>query len=185
MTVEENISNGKKALQSIIKNHKDVKNAMRRDDIGNIDFIWGIPGNGTRFKHGYGLSHIIAKRDFETGDGVEVANKLVEVIAKGSDIDRQNASHGSGEYRIRIHFDEFTAVLSAATEERNSWLLTGWENTKVKSHEKKKAMVNARGEGNDSSTATAATPTLTRRSGETIAVANSNIPQIEPASKEK
>lgn len=139
MTVDENISRGKNALQSIIENHNDIKNAMYRDDIGKIDFVWGTPGTGAKFKRGYGLSHIIAKRDSETGDGVAIANKLIEVIAKGTDVDRQNALHGSGEYRIRIHFDGYTAILSSATKEHNSWLLTGWVNNQVKSSKKKES----------------------------------------------
>ena len=44
-------------------------------------------------------------------------------------------------------------------------------------------MVNACGEGDDSSTATATTPTLTRRNGETIADTCLIVPQTEPISK--
>ena len=51
--------------------------------------------------------------------------------------------------------------------------------------QKTKATVSARGEGYDSSTATAATPTLTRRNGETIASVDSSIPQQKTERNEK
>ena len=55
--------------------------------------------------------------------------KIVETIAKGTDIEEQKSLHGQGEKRIRIHYDGHTAVLSATkgTKGENSWLLTGWE----------------------------------------------------------
>ena len=61
-------------------------------------------------------------------------------------------------------------ILQFINKKRNSWLLTGWE-------DKKEAPVNASGEGYDSSTATTATPTLTRRNGETDASSMSNVAQ--------
>lgn len=138
---------------------------MYRDDTGNIDFVWGREGTGTKFKHGYGLAHIIAKRNSENGNGIETAKKLVEVIAKGTEVERQESQNGDGEARLKIHYDGYTAVLSLSRD-KNTWLLTGWEDNDAGS---KKATVNASGEGYDSTTATTATPTLTRRNGETVA----------------
>ena len=65
---------------------------MNVDGIGNIDIVWGPPGKGAKFKGGYGLSHILAKRndDYEKGrstvDGKTTAkasaeNKTVAFIA--------------------------------------------------------------------------------------------------------
>lgn len=138
---------------------------MYRDDTGNIDFVWGREGTGAKFKHGYGLAHIIAKRNSENGNGIETAKKLVEVIAKGTKVERQESQNGDGEARLKIHYDGYTAVLSLSRD-KNTWLLTGWEDNDAGS---KKATVNASGEGYDSTTATTATPTLTRRNGETVA----------------
>lgn len=39
--IERNIAKGKKAMAEIIKNHGDIKSAMHRGDIGDIDFLWG------------------------------------------------------------------------------------------------------------------------------------------------
>ena len=142
-------------MQKVINTHEDVENAMYREDVGNIDFVWGTPGRGKNFKRGYGVSHIIAKRDSENGTGVETANKLVEVIAKGEITGRQEGLGESGEPRIKLGYDNYTAVLSMPNND-NTWLLTGFENNE-------KAVTSERGEGFDSSAPTAATPTLTRR----------------------
>lgn len=154
----------------VLQTKQDVKAAMYRDDVGDIDFIYGTPGKGSKFKKGYGIAHIKAKRDYENGSGIDTLNKLVEVIAKGTDTEIQHANGGNGEYRLKIHYDGYTAILSSKTEKANSWLLTGWE-------DKKEAPVNARSEGYDSSTATTATPTLTRRSRETGTSSTPIIPQ--------
>lgn len=146
---------------------------MYRDDTGNIDFVWGREGTGAKFKHGYGLAHIIAKRNSENGNGIETAKKLVEVIAKGTKVERQESQNGDGEARLKIHYDGYTAVLSLSRD-KNTWLLTGWEDNDAGS---KKATVNASGEGYDSTTATTATPTLTRRNGETVASVTKSVAQ--------
>ena len=168
--VQEEIARGEKAMAIVLQTKQDVKAAMHRDDVGDIDFIYGTPGKGSKFKKGYGIAHIKAKRDSENGSGIDTLNKLVEVIAKGTDTEIQHANGGNGEYRLKIHYDGYTAILSSKTEKANSWLLTGWE-------DKKEAPVNARSEGYDSSTATTATPTLTRRSRETGASSTPIIPQ--------
>lgn len=173
VSVEENIANGKKAIERIIETHEDIENAMYRDDTGNIDFVWGREGTGAKFKHGYGLAHIIAKRNSENGNGIETAKKLVEVIAKGTKVERQESQNGDGEARLKIHYDGYTAVLSLSRD-KNTWLLTGWEDNDAGS---KKATVNASGEGYDSTTATTATPTLTRRNGETVASVTKSVAQ--------
>lgn len=161
--IEGNIQRGNQAAEYILREHAKgndttVHGAMHRPDIGYIDFLWGTPGKGAKFKKGYGLAHILAKHGAESGEGILA--KIVETIAKGTDIEEQKALHGQGEKRIRIHYDGYTAVLSSA-KEKNSWLLTGWEDyDRIK---QKEAGAHARGEGNDSTAPTASAPTLTRR----------------------
>lgn len=176
---KDNIENGKLAVQKILSEHVDVPNAMYREDAGNIDFVWGTPGTGAKFKHGYGISHIVAKRASEGHDAIQILNNLVEAIAKGTDVVRQNSSNGgNSNFRLKIHYNGYTAVLSSGSGNKNTWLLTGWE-------EEKEAPVNASSEGYDSTAATAATPTLTRRNRETGASSNNNITQLPPNSKAK
>lgn len=164
----ENIASGKKAINELIdkadkglgSENLSIKNAMYRSDLGYIDFVWGKPGEGPKFKKGYGLAHIIAKRNAETGNGKQVAYELVNVLAKGTKIEVQRVQSVSGNDRIRISYNNHTAVLSESPE-GNHWLLTGWEN-------KEETTTSANGEVRDSSKATAVTPTLTRRNRDVI-----------------
>ena len=134
-----------------------VKNAMYRSDLGPIDFRWGTPGRGSKFKGGYGLAHIIAKRNAENGRGVETVHSIVEAIAKAETSDRQYSDNLSNDhYRIRLYYGNTTVVLDK-TPGSNHWLLTGWENNET--------ATNAAGEVHDSADATAAAPTRTRRGG--------------------
>lgn len=183
---KQNIHDGLKAIEKVESTHKDVVNAMNVDGIGNIDIVWGTPGKGAKFKGGYGLSQILAKRndDYEKGrstvDGKTTANKLIEVIAKGKNRKIQNAANGNnGIARMKINYDGYTAVLSMAQGEKNTWLLTGWEDDTTK----KEAPVNASSEGYDSATATAGIPTLTRHTGETSTSSTPNISHEQKASK--
>ena len=163
-----NIASGKKAINELIdkadkglgSENLSIKNAMYRSDLGYIDFVWGKPGEGPKFKKGYGLAHIIAKRNAETGNGKQVAYELVNVLAKGTKIEVQRVQSVSGNDRIRISYNNHTAVLSESPE-GNHWLLTGWEN-------KEETTTSANGEVRDSSKATAVTPTLTRRNRDVI-----------------
>lgn len=161
--IERNIQRGNQAVEYILREHANgndatVHGAMHRADIGYVDFLWGAPGKGAKFKKGYGLAHILAKHGAESGEGILA--KIVETIAKGTDIEEQKALHGQGEKRIRIHYDGYTAVLSSARG-KDSWLLTGWEDyDRIK---QKEAGTHVRDEGNDSTAPTASAPTLTRR----------------------
>ncbi len=78
-------------------------------------------------------------------------------------METQHALHDQGEYRLKVHYDGYTAILSSATQARNTWLLTGWEDGDIK---KEGSPMSASGEVYDSSTATATMPTLTRHSGD-------------------
>lgn len=167
----ENISKGQAAIDQLFLEAKTAENpedlaiegAMYRSDLGPIDFKWGRPGTGKNFKRGFGLAHLFAKRNAETGNGLEVAKKMAEVIAKATDVDIQHSNDNQNKtYRARLYFDGYTAVL-AKEPDSNHWLLTGWE-------DKNKTTASATGEGYDSSGATAATPTRTRRDGGNAAV---------------
>ena len=188
VTEEDNISNGKEAMQRVIENHEDVGNAMYRDDVGFIDFVWGNAGRGKKFKGGYGIAHIIAKRnaDFENGrstvDGETTVKKLVDVIAKGKDITMQNTSNNdTTSARMKIHYDGYTAVLSMSDKNKNTWLLTGWEDEKTA--QKKEVPVNANGEGNGSTAATPDMPMRTRHAEETDTSSTSTVPQSQQNAK--
>lgn len=126
------IKKGLKALEFVVENRNDYPDAMRRYDIGKINFYYGTEGNANKkFKGGYGISHIVAKRDWEAENipslsnqkGIEVAKKMVEVIAKGDIIKViENKS------TIWIEYDEYIAVLSLQNNgNQEVWLLTGFK----------------------------------------------------------
>lgn len=60
---------------------------MHRNDIGDIDFLWGKEGDPKRnYKKGYGISHIIARRNSERQNGEEIAMLMPEIIMRGKNI---------------------------------------------------------------------------------------------------
>lgn len=154
--VQENILNGQKAVEQVIKSHSDVKGAMYRDGIGSIDFIWGKEGDASKeYRGGYGISHIIAHRNAQGFDGVAIAKKMPEVIMTGKiTLDSP--------YKVSIETDGYKAVLAKNKNGTPSdpWLLTGFNKI-----DKTKEVSSERREGFDSSTPTADTPTQTRRTG--------------------
>ena len=95
VTVDENIQRGTEAMNRVISKHVNEPRAMYRQELGWIAFYWGKPGGGPPlFRGGSGISHIIAKRDWEGEHvkellgqkGAAVAIKLVSVIATSKDI---------------------------------------------------------------------------------------------------
>ena len=168
---EQNITNGTNAINWLIEQAKQSdnpqelvwQNAMFRSDIGQIDFVWGTPGVGEKFKKGYGISHIIAKH------GIDTVYKVVDVIAKGTEYDKQgNNQTEPSQYRLRLYHNGYTAVLSK-DETINHWLLTAWQ--------KEETAESDTAEVNDSVGSTAVTPTLTRRNGVNTAVSNNTLSQ--------
>lgn len=112
--IEGNIQRGNQAAEYILREHAKgidttVHGAMHRPDIGYIDF-------SSEQQEG-----ILAK--YGPDDARGIFSKIVETIAKGTDIEEQRPLHG--EKRIHIHYDGHTAILSSVN--RNSWRLTGWE----------------------------------------------------------
>ena len=59
--VNENIRRGRAAMEKVIAEHTDVMDAMYRDDLGSISFLWGEPGRGPKFKGGAGVSQTSGK----------------------------------------------------------------------------------------------------------------------------
>lgn len=127
VSVEENIANGKKAIEKVISEHSDAIDAMTRDDVGGISFYYGTPGTGKKFKKGYGIAHMIAKRNSEGLDGEAFVKRLPEVIAKGKITERQTALNGD---RVLVKYGDITTVLSLYKDgNRQTWVVTGWDDS--------------------------------------------------------
>lgn len=127
VSVEENIANGKKAIEKVISEHSDAIDAMTRDDVGGISFYYGTPGTGKKFKKGYGIAHMIAKRNSEGLDGETFVKRLPEVIAKGKITEQQTAPNGD---RVLVKYGDITTVLSLYKDgNRQTWVVTGWDDS--------------------------------------------------------
>jgi isoleucyl-tRNA synthetase len=138
-----NIQSGIWSLQKVITRQTDVTAAMHRYDlegINDITFVWGVRGDIKKnFKGGYGISHIISKRDAEAGNGLDVAIKLIEVIAKG-----EVHKEVSVKETVHIAYDGYEAVLSKDRfGEKETWLLTGWKINKPGASEEVSTAVTA------------------------------------------
>jgi hypothetical protein len=126
------LEKGLKSLKTCIDEKKDVPDAMQRYDLGSINFYYGVEGERNKnFKKGYGIAHIIAKRDEEGKTiaqlkgqkGVEVAEKVVEAIAKGNIIKVLE-----GNQTVWIEYKNYIAVLSFNKDgKEETWLLTGFK----------------------------------------------------------
>ena len=172
--IQRNIESGRAAIQKVIETHGQVAAAMHRDDIGDIDILWGWAGNADKeFKNGYGISHIIARREFYNLNGELVAQMMPDVIMKGEIINKLKD-------RIRIGYGDYIAILSNDWYGYTvpHWLLTGF----IKSQT---GQSSERGEGFDSAAPTARTPTPTRRTRADHPVSSESIQQLEDDSNTK
>ena len=83
---------GQKAIDYLLlKQEGEVKNAFHRDDIGNIDLIWGDDTKG--------LKHIITRRTQQNIDTKEFLSNLAEVIEKGQLV----RTNDKGRYEIFLN----------------------------------------------------------------------------------
>lgn len=130
---------GHQAIHRVLAAKTDFIHAMHRKNVGWIDVQWGIPGDGApEFKGGFGIDHIMTKRDWQHGqdvaagkknprpDGITTLRHLPEVIAKGT-ITRVDGNH------LRLEFNGWVAAIVKipATKENpgSGWLLSGFEHS--------------------------------------------------------
>ena len=118
------------ALNKVIKDKIDIENAFFCP-LGPVKLVYGTPGNSKEgYKKGFGISHIIAKRDNEheqdpkkhPENGLYIAQKLMSVLVYG-EIYKTVPSKQCVHFRL----DKYEAVLSLNWNGENvNWLLTGW-----------------------------------------------------------
>lgn len=119
------------ALKKVINTKTDVDDAFFCA-LGPVSLKYGNPGNAeNNFKKGGGISHIIAKRDYEHAKdlktfpetGLQVAKKLMDVIIYGK-ISRIEPDKQC----VHLQKDGFEAVISQNWHgNKVNWLLTGWK----------------------------------------------------------
>jgi hypothetical protein len=93
-----------------------VPAAIYKDNVGDIDFVWGKGG-----KDGFGFAHIIERRESEGLDGEEFVRKIPELISEGT----VNLSKYSD--RVFITNKSNTAVIRLDYNgEKATWLVTAF-----------------------------------------------------------
>lgn len=117
------------ALKKVIKTKTDIDDAFFCA-LGPVCLKYGTPGVPPRFKKGSGISHVIAKRDYEhfkdpksfPETGLQVAKKLMDVIVYGEISDTEQKKQC-----VHLQKDGFEAVISQNWYgNKVNWLLTGW-----------------------------------------------------------
>ncbi len=122
--IKANIQRGRNAMRRVLSEQQDVLNAMERQDVGWIDFVWerlDARGNSR------GIKHLLDRRAAEDHavqsafSPDETAEKMVEVIARGK-IANPHMEHGA----VEIDHEGFRVVLARAGKKNNAWLITGF-----------------------------------------------------------
>ena len=123
------------ALYKVIKNRTDIEDAFFCP-LGSVCLKYGNTGKEDNdFKKGFGIAHIIARRDHEhTKDpiafpetGLQVVEKLMDVIVYGT-ITKTVPTKQT----VHLQKDGFEAVISQNWNgDKVNWLLTGWKQIKT------------------------------------------------------
>ena len=118
------------ALNKVIMTESDIEDAFFCS-LGPVCLKYGTPGIPPKFKKAFGISHIIAKRDYEHANnpkafpetGLQVAKKLMDVIVYGKIVDTKPTKQC-----VYLQKDGFEAVISQNWHgNKVNWLLTGWK----------------------------------------------------------
>lgn len=129
-SVEANIARGLKALAKALDEKTTVHRAMFRNGLGWVDFIWGDEGGKIKKNDARpgekGILHILEARQRKDGLSVPeihtLLSKIVEVIAKGDEVDYKEYK---GTQRIRLSRDNVEVNL-VKQPGSNAWVLTGF-----------------------------------------------------------
>ena len=122
----------KEAIEYLLKEKNGyVPNAIYKEGIGNIDIIWGEAGTG---KGGYGLAHIIRRRNEEGYNGEEFVKQLPDIIEHGKIYSKIAKIDNKGRYvrkneEDRVYIgtrDKEIVIRLTWNDETHNWLLTGY-----------------------------------------------------------
>ena len=122
----------KKAIEYLLKEKNGyVPNAIYKEGVGNIDIVWGEAGTG---KGGYGLAHIIRRRNEEGNNGEEFVKQLPDIIEHGKIYSKIAKIDNEGSYirkneQDRVYIgtrDKEIVIRLTWNDETHNWLLTGY-----------------------------------------------------------
>ena len=106
---------------------RDLKNAMRVKGLGIIDLLWGSVGkwneNKKRFTDGWGIAHLIERRNAEGMDGMAFAARIPYILELG----RVTKEYGAqGNERVNVSLGDNTVVLKKESG-KNHWVITAFK----------------------------------------------------------
>ncbi|WP_000775300.1 DUF3519 domain-containing protein [Helicobacter pylori] len=119
----------KEALEKLLQEKNgQVAGAAFRDDLGGIDFVWGKDG-----KDGYGLAHILERREYQALSkglnqreakeyALNVVKSIPEIIEKGVKVDNNG--------RIAIEYKHMRVGLNDKWDNQkleNKWVISSYE----------------------------------------------------------
>ena len=122
----------KEAIEYLIKQKNGhVPNAIYKEGIGDIDIVWGEEGKG---KGGYGLAHIIRRRNEEGNNGEEFVKQLPDIIEHGKIYSKIAKIDNEGRYirkneEDRVYIgtrDKEIVIRLTWNYETHNWLLSGY-----------------------------------------------------------
>lgn len=106
---------------------RDLKNAMRVKGLGIVDLLWGSVGkwneNKKRFTDGWGIAHLIERRNAEGMDGMAFAARIPYILELG----RVTKEYGvQGNERVNVSLGDNTVVLKKESG-KNHWVITAFK----------------------------------------------------------
>ena len=123
----------RKVMAEVIRKKRTIKKAIYREDLGFVDFVWGYVGDkkirpdGSR-KGEKGVAHILEARqrkDNKTeAEAAEIAMQVAEMLVT---IDLNIFKPEKVEDKMIISNGKLKAVLVKNKNDKNRWLLTGYE----------------------------------------------------------
>lgn len=124
---------GQAAIDKLLKEQRGhVKGAFHRDDIGDIDLVWGSDTAG--------LQHIIKQRSAERKDEAGKIEHVEEIMTNISDIIESGACQGknrNGNFEIFIEKGSGKYFAIVAPEYHNykvTYIITAYRRSKKKEH---------------------------------------------------
>ena len=117
--MNENIRRGRAAMEKVIAEHTDVMDAMYRDELGSIAFLWGNKGAGIAHILKYHIPDGTAPQDF--------MRTLVDIIAEG-DVGEEYPIQNGRKRRVNITKGPYTVVLGKEYDGKKvNWVVSGWD----------------------------------------------------------
>jgi len=117
---EREVGRGRAAIANVLATHRDAVDAMTARGLGAVSFVWGKAGHGKAFRQGFGLAHVIARREAEGLDAYSLIHRIPEVLAHGT-----GAPDGRRGYAFELG-GERVVLAQGGSGPEGHWVLTAY-----------------------------------------------------------